>query len=134
MWPTTAFSPAVDGRVRGYFASHANLAGYRQRLLSRSTYELSECDGWANDPSPVALRLVKAPDRDTLSPRERARRQDLRRPLPDVIPTLSPIWLAPSPHGRGLFNNMAHVASARQYFDAKASKWHPKNTHSLCHY
>ena len=26
----------------------------------------------ANDPSPVALRLMKAPERDTLSPRERA--------------------------------------------------------------
>jgi hypothetical protein len=27
---------------------------------------------FANDPSPVLIRLVKAPEQDTLSPRERA--------------------------------------------------------------
>jgi len=49
-WPATAFSPAVAGRVRGLF--------------------LPISDG--TNPSPVVLRLVKAPEADTLSPRERA--------------------------------------------------------------
>jgi hypothetical protein len=49
-WPATAFSPAVAGRVRGLF--------------------LPSSDG--TNPSPVVLRLVKAPEADTLSPRERA--------------------------------------------------------------
>jgi hypothetical protein len=48
-WPATAFSPAVAGRVRGLF--------------------LPISDG--TNPSPVILRLVKAPEADTLSPRER---------------------------------------------------------------
>jgi hypothetical protein len=49
-WPAAALSPAVAGRVRGLF--------------------LPISDG--TNPSPVVHRLVKAPEADTLSPRERA--------------------------------------------------------------
>jgi len=37
---------------------------------------------WASDPSPVPFRLEKAPEQDTLSPRERA--------VPSLLHPLSP--------------------------------------------
>jgi hypothetical protein len=52
-----------------------------------------------SDPSPVPLRLVKAPERDTLSPGERAIRS-LRTPgvQPKIRVTISPLGEGREPH------------------------------------
>ena len=58
----------------GLLAVARCLCGLQIRIthLFPPTQELSEHDCWPRDPSPVALRLVAASERDTLSPRERA--------------------------------------------------------------
>jgi len=64
-----ALSPVVAGRVRGHFRSQSDLSHQRLALV-RIAAALAL--NLPNDPSPVALGLMKTPEHDTLSPWERA--------------------------------------------------------------
>jgi hypothetical protein len=73
-------------------------------MIDNRSRELDDCRG--TNPSPVLLRLVKAPEQDTLSPRERAGHSHWASGFRPKM------WGVPSPSGQGGSSQMfIHIGS-----------------------